>query len=81
MFTTIEHEGKQVPAVIFLRESEESVMSMRQELLEVLSTVATSVTATSNLSSMTLYSILNLHRHMGEDVEPEPPKNGLVPED
>ncbi len=65
MLTTIDYQDKKVPAIILPDESIESVLDMRDELIEVLGTIATSDEATSNLSAMTLYAIVTLYKVMG----------------
>lgn len=67
MLTTIEYQGKQVLAVIMQTESKESVLRMRDQLLEVLDAVSSSEESTRSMSAMTLYSILTLYKYFGEN--------------
>lgn len=64
MLTTIDYQDKKVPAIILPDESIESVLDMKDELIEVLGTIATSDEATRNLSAMTLYAIVTLYKGM-----------------
>lgn len=73
MLTKINHEGKEVPAIILPEtESIESVLRLRDQLIEVLSVVSMSDEAVRCMPSMTLYAMITLYRYM--DTKPLPPE-------